>query len=408
MELAINSQIVLPCGAVIKNRIAKSAMSENMAEANHEAGKSFSHLYARWAKGGAGLVITGNVMIDLSQLGEPNNVCIEKGHKGLEGLKAWADAGTQNKTHLWMQINHPGKQTPSFLTKEPVAPSAIGYQTKLKKMFNTPRKLSEPEIKDIIQRFGFAAKTAKEAGFTGVQIHAAHGYLITQFLSPLHNQRKDQWGGSLENRMRFVVEVYKEIRSQVGLDFPVGIKLNSADFMKGGFTEDESLVVAKKLCHLGVDLIEISGGTYESAVMMSGQKESTKKREAYFLDFCEKVRVEVSVPILLTGGFRTREGMKRALESKACDMIGLARSVAIDPEFPNKILSGSDAKSDVRPLTTGFKGLDSTFPLEIIWYTHQLHRMGRGKEPKAKASVMLSVVKSVIEMGVGSVKRVRS
>lgn len=197
---------------------------------------SIVNLYRRWSRGGAGLLMTGNVMIDRNALGEPGNIVIED-ERDLPMLKRWAQAGTQVNTELWMQINHPGKQSPKSLSKQPVAPSAIPLSGGIEGAFNPPRALTEEEILDLIKRFVNTARIAKKAGFTGVQIHAAHGYLINQFLSPHHNQRNDQWGGNAENRMRFLMEVYREMRRQVGENFPIAIKLNSADFQRGGFTE---------------------------------------------------------------------------------------------------------------------------------------------------------------------------
>jgi 2,4-dienoyl-CoA reductase-like NADH-dependent reductase (Old Yellow Enzyme family) len=352
-------------------------------------------------------LITGNVMVDSRALGEAHNVVIERGIQD-SNLPLWAAAGKREGTHIWVQLNHPGKQSPKFLSKEPVAPSAIPLKKPLDRLFNTPRALSEAEILDLIARFAYAAKVCKESGFTGVQIHGAHGYLVSQFLSPTHNQRTDQWGGSLENRMRFVKEVYLAIRQAVGNDFPVGIKLNSADFQKGGFTQEDSMEVVKHLSELGMDLIEISGGTYEAPAMMgAAQKETTKVREAYFLTYCEEVRKRVTCPLMLTGGFRSAEGMNAALASGACDVIGVARSLAIQPDFPNQLLSGAPVTSQVKPLTTGWKFLDKTFPLEIIWYTDQLHLMGEGKNPNSKKSALGSVLSMVYKLGKNSVKKVR-
>ncbi|MFN5332842.1 MAG: NADH:flavin oxidoreductase/NADH oxidase family protein, partial [Bacteroidota bacterium] len=364
-------------------------------------------LYARWAEGGIGLLITGNVMVDRFALGEAHNVVIEQGIQDAN-LPLWAAAGKREGTHIWVQLNHPGKQSPKFLSKEPVAPSAIPLKKPLDRLFNTPRALTETEILDLIARFAYAAKICKESGFTGVQIHGAHGYLVSQFLSPTHNQRTDRWGGSLENRMRFVKEVYLAIRREVGDSFPVSIKLNSADFQKGGFTQEDSMEVIKQLSVLGMDLIEISGGTYEAPAMMgAAQKESTKTREAYFLTYCEEVRKLVHSPLMLTGGFRSARGMNAALESGACDVIGIARSLAIQPDFPNQLLSGAVVTSQVKPLTTGWKFLDKTFPLEIIWYTEQLHLMGKGKEPNFKKSALGSVFSMLYQMGINSLKKVR-
>jgi len=402
----------LPCGVVLKNRIAKSAMSENMATSNHEANELFVKSYKIWSQGGAGLLISGNVMVDSRYLGEPDNIVIEKGHEGLQRLKEWTKAGALNNTHLWIQLNHPGKQSPKFLSKEPVAPSAIPFRSSLAKLFNTPRALLESEIEEIIERFTFSAVVARDAGFTGAQIHGAHGYLVSQFLSPLHNQRTDQWGGTLENRMRFVMKIYHSMRKALGASFPISIKLNSADFQKGGFTEDESILVAQKLSEAGMDLIEISGGTYEvpkmTGTLKMNEKESTLKREAYFLEYCEKVRSQIRCPIMLTGGFRTSTGMEHALSSQACDLIGLARSLAINPSFPKQLLSGQNTVSEVKPLTTGFKNLDKVMPLEIVWYTQQIHRMGHGLTPSAKLSPLWMALNSLFKLGIKSLFRVRS
>ena len=245
-----------------------------------------------------------------------------------------------------------------------------------------------------MRRFGETAALAKEAGFSGVQIHGAHGYLVSQFLSPRHNRREDAYGGSAENRRRFVLEVYDEIRSRVGDDFPVSIKLNSADFQKGGFTEEESLAVVEALDARGIDLIEISGGTYEAPRMAGqGQRESTRRREAYFLSYAEQVRSRVKVPLMVTGGFRSREGMAAALEDGATDLIGLARPLVLDPAFSNRLLAGEDAVSAVAPIRTGIRAVDNAAMMEVSWYTLQLARIARGKAPLADAGGLSSLLK---------------
>lgn len=405
----LSDEITLPCGAVIKNRIGKSAMSENMASRGGVSNNELNTLYKRWAMGGTGLLITGNIMIHRKALGEAHNIVFEKGMND-PNLKQWAAAGSKNGTHIWTQINHPGKQSPKFLSKQPVAPSAIPLQKPLDRVFATPRALTEEEIYDLIERYANAAKISKDNGFTGVQIHGAHGYLVSQFLSPTHNQRNDQWGGSLENRMRFVSEVYKAMRKEVGDKFPLSIKLNSADFQKGGFTKEDSMDVVQNLSEQGMDLIEISGGTYEKPAMMgqAPMKDSTMKREAYFLEYCEEVKKIVKSPLMLTGGFRSLQGMNDALASGACDMIGLARSLAINPDFSNQLLSGKDVTSAVKPLTTGLKFLDKIFPLEIIWYTDQLHLMGQGLNPDLKRTPMGSIRSMVYKLGRSAIKRVRA
>lgn len=406
MEIA--KPLTLPCGVTLPNRLAKSAMSENMARAGHHPGDEFRTLYDRWAKGGTGLNISGNVMVDSRHLGEANNVVIEEGIENLEGLVNWARSQDGSEMHLWLQLNHPGKQTPKFLTPNPVAPSAIPLPPPLDKMFNTPRELSEEEILDLIQRWGHAAKIAKQCGFKGVQIHGAHGYLVSQFLSPQHNQRADQWGGSPENRMRFVTEVYKCMRENVGPEFPIGIKMNSADFSKGGFSHEEAIEVARALSDLGIDLIELSGGSYEKPVMTGVKiKESTKKREAYFLEYAKDIKAAIKCPLMVTGGFRTGDFMNNALGDGELDIVGLGRPLCINPDFSKQLLEGQPVVSQVRPLSSGVRALDKIFPLEIIWYTRQIQKMGRGEEPNPSAGVYGTIFKAALDTGIQSIRRVR-
>jgi 2,4-dienoyl-CoA reductase-like NADH-dependent reductase (Old Yellow Enzyme family) len=398
----LSQTLTLPNGTTIKNRFAKSAMSEALGTTDNRVTKGLVRLYQRWAEGGTGLLITGNVMVDRRALGEPNNVVVED-ERDLDLLTQWATAGTQNGTQLWMQINHPGKQSPKGLNVQNVSPSAIPFQKELATFFATPRELSHDEILDIISRFGRTAAIAKKAGFSGVQIHGAHGYLVSQFLSSRHNQRNDQWGGTPENRRRFVLAVYQEMRNKVGADFPIGIKLNSADFQKGGFTEEESLDVIRALSAVGIDLIEISGGTYEAPVMSGTKKmavkDSTRKREAYFLDFAEKARAAVTTPLILTGGFRTVAGMGDAISSGAVDMVGIARSLAIEPDAPKRLLAGQEARHAVKPIVTGIKMIDKVGLMEVTWYSRQLRRMAEGLNPKPDESALTSFFIGIAENG---------
>lgn len=395
----LSQSFTLPNGAVIKNRIGKSAMSEALGTTDNRMTPGLARLYRRWADGGSGLLISGNVMVDRRALGEPNNVAVED-ERDLDLLCEWAKAGTRNGTQFWMQVNHPGKQSPRGLNVETVAPSAIPFNKELSSFFATPRALTESEIEDIIQRFGRTAAIAKKAGFTGVQIHGAHGYLVSQFLSGHHNQRQDRWGGSPENRRRFVLEVFREIRAQVGKSFPVGIKLNSADFQKGGFTEEESLDVIRALSEAGIDLIEISGGTYE-APAMSGlrQKESTRRREAYFLEFAEKARAAVQTPLMLTGGFRTASGMAEAISSGAVDIVGVGRGLAIEPDLARRVLAGENPLHLVKPVKTGIAMIDRMALMEVAWYSRQLRRMANGREPRPNESGLLSFLAGMAENG---------
>jgi 2,4-dienoyl-CoA reductase-like NADH-dependent reductase (Old Yellow Enzyme family) len=402
--------LTLPNGTVVKNRLLKSAMSEALGTREGSPTPEINHLYKAWADGGIGLCVTGNVMIDLKARGEPGNVVIED-DTHLAALKAWAKAATAKNTHCWVQLNHPGKQAPKGLNRETVAPSAVPFRDDMKAFFATPRELTDAEVHALVARFGKAAGIVKQAGFTGVQIHGAHGYLVSQFLSPHHNVRTDGWGGTPEKRRRFVLEVYQAMRKAVGAKFPIGIKLNSADFQRGGFTEEESLDTIRALADAGIDLIEISGGTYEAPAMTGVKtskepvKESTRLREAYFLEFAEKARAAVKTPLVVTGGFRSAQGMAQAIESGAVDMVGLARVLAIEPDAPKKLLAGKPTVHTVKPITTGIKAIDKLGLLEISWYTGQLKRIGRGEPTKPREPGLWVFAKQAWHMAMAGKKK---
>ena len=378
----IASPFTLPSGAVLKNRIAKSAMSENCGTYSNAPTKTLINAYAVWAKGNPGLLITGNVMVDAKALGEPRNVVVED-YTHFERLKQWAKTVEGTGVHLWPQLNHPGRQAFASINKKVVAPSAVPLKMGgASKMFATATPLTEEEIWDIIKRFGNSARILKEAGFTGCQIHGAHGYLVSQFLSPISNTRTDQWGGPLENRARFVLEVYREIRNQVGPDYPVGIKINSADFQRGGFTEEESMEVVQILSREGIDLIEISGGTYEKPAMVKGnRKQSTIEREAYFLDYIEKARKITDKPLLLTGGFRSVKVMEDALAGGKLDVIGLARPFCLYPNLAQDIFDEKETRFEAPVPTIGIDFLDKLGGVELPWYELQIQRLGKGNNP---------------------------
>ena len=405
---ALNSPFSINNKTTSKNRLFKSAMSEQLGDKQHNPDARLERLYSTWAKGGTGLLVTGNVMIDRTALGEPKNVVLDE-QSDLDAFRRWAKASQGSGATVWMQLNHPGKQIPKFLNSAPVAPSAVPLGGGLEASFACPRALHDNEIEAIIKRFANAARLAKETGFDGVQIHGAHGYLVSQFLSPHHNQRKDKWGGSLENRMRFVEAVYAAIREQVGEDYPVGIKLNSADYSKGGFSHEEAMQVIQKLSSLGIDLIEVSGGTYESPSMI-GHKvaSSTAKREAYFLEFAESIRKQISTPLVVTGGFRSASAMQAALDSDACDMIGLARPLAVSPDVANNLLEDASYRIELQRPTTGVKAVDTMTMLDITWYEFQLARMGNGKAPKPKLSAWSAVAQIMASLGLQSFKKRRA
>ncbi len=404
---SLAQSLTLPCGQVVPNRILKSAMSECLGTPKHAPSAGLEVLYSRWAAGGTGLLITGNVMVDRRALGEPGNVVLED-DRDLAWFSRWAQAATANGTQCWMQLNHPGKQSPKFLSSTTVSPSAVGFGPAMAKAFAVPRALTEPEIEDLIARFGRSAGLAKRAGFTGVQIHGAHGYLVSQFLSPHHNRREDRWGGSLENRARFGLAIYDAVRDAVGPGFPVSIKLNSADFQRGGLSEEDSVLVMEMLQDRGIDLVEVSGGTYE-APAMTGQRQraSTREREGYFMDFVVRARKTLTVPMCITGGFRSCAGMEGALGDGA-DMVGLARTLAIQPSFSAQVLAGEDPKSLVRRLSTGLKGVDRIAALDVTWYEAQLARMGAGKEPAPDLGAWSSLLSTVSRTGIQAFKMRRA
>lgn len=403
----LNQPLTLPNGFVIPNRLAKAATSETLATYSNNPTEKHIRLYQRWAASGIGMIITGNIMIDRRALGEPGNVVIED-ERDFTILQQWAKTVTKQGSQLWAQLNHPGKQSPKGLNVRNISSSAVPFGAEMQSLFATPDEATHQDIIEIIQRFGRSALICKKAGFSGVEIHAAHGYLINQFLSPLHNLRTDEWGGTPEKRRKFLMEVYAEIRKQVGADFPIAIKLNSADFQKGGFTEEDSLVTIKALSKAGIDLIEISGGTYESGVAKAPQKASTIAREAFFIDFAEKVRAQVKTPLMVTGGFRSVEGMNQALGSNAFDVVGIARLMAIDPDAPKYLLAGNNSKQTVQPIKTGIKKIDQLGIMEVLWYTQQLNRIAKGSNSKPNESGLWAFIKSVLRSGWGTYKTQRT
>ena len=248
----------------------------------------------------------------------------------------------------------------------------------------------------MVERFARTAAIAEAAGFDGVQIHAAHGYLISQFLSPLTNRREDEWGGDAERRRRFLIEVVRAVRAAVGSTFAVTVKLNSADFQRGGFTEEESMDVVSALDTEDIDVLEISGGTYEAAVMFSEKNQkldSTRRREAFFLEYAEKVRARTRLPLMVTGGFRTGEAMRAALSSGAVDLIGMARPFVVESDIPKKLFADPDAQAVAVRLATGIKNLDSL--IQGAWYQNQIERMAVGKPPKPSLSRWWAIFKYV-------------
>ena len=409
MSILMNQSFALPCGQLVKNRVCKAAMTERIAKGNNLAHQGHANLYDRWADGDMGILLTGNVQVDRRNLEGPANVVIDQNNykDQYDALKAWSAAGTKNNTQFWMQISHAGRQTPGEINSSPLAPSNIGLKIPGKN-YGTPTPMTEEDILDVIDRFVFTAKIAKETGFTGVQFHSAHGYLLSEFLSPDINNRTDAWGGSIENRARLHLEIINTCRKEVGEDFPISIKLNSADFQKGGFTADESIQVAQMFENAGVDIIEISGGTYEQPKLIGvddltinpkrseQRKESTIAREAYFLEYAQDIRKAVSFPLMVTGGFRTREGIEDALQSNVCQIVGIGRPLCADPYCVKKMIAGEleVLPSFEKTLSLGPSILSPSSPLTIIkvinafgamaWFYQQIKNMAKGLMPNHK------------------------
>ncbi|CAJ1188193.1 NADH oxidase [Companilactobacillus paralimentarius] len=368
----ILEELQLPNGTTIKNRFMKAATSETMGDKNYRPTAELINLYKVWADGGTGLIITGNVMVDQTARGEFGNVVVED-TQNIELLKQWAKAGTQNGAKIFMQLNHPGKQSPKTISKQPVSASAVPMEGSNSFAFNTPRALTNSEIKTIIRKFINAAVVAKEAGFSGVEIHAAHGYLLSQFLSPHDNQRVDEYGGSLENRMRLLVEIYTGMREKLGSDFPIALKINSSDLRPGGFSEEDSLKVIQKMDQLGIDLIEISGGNYEKPTVQGIGK------GAFFIDYAAKVKQSVKAPVAVTGGFSTANGMSSAIENDEADFIGLARPIVLIPDLPNQFEVGNFTAIQLHHLSTGLKVLDKKVGslVGLSYYQQQMFRVAK-------------------------------
>lgn len=397
-ENLLFTPITLPNGTTIKNRFFKSAMSEGMGTRDFQPKKNIATLYKRWAEGGTGLIITGNIMVDPKGTAEPGNIVFDK-NSNMEILKDWAKQGQQHGAKVMVQLNHPGKQVPKTIAKETVAPSTIPLGNGLNKLFSTPRALTTSEVEELVQKFVTSAKVAKEAGFSGVQIHAAHGYLISQFLSPHDNRRTDKYGGSLENRMRFLKEIYLGMREELGKDFTIGIKINSTDFKEDGLTEEDSLKTIIELANLGLDFVEISGGTYEKPAMMGATSKSTN--QVFFAEYSKKLKQKIEIPVVVTGGIRSINAMNTLLNDNTTDFIGIARPLTIDPNIPNKIKQGTYTIVETTRVSTGVKKLDKIFGslLGIVYYQVLMQNIAKGKEPKATKNAWPSLIQAVYNQG---------
>ncbi|MEO9969563.1 MAG: NADH:flavin oxidoreductase/NADH oxidase family protein [Hyphomonadaceae bacterium] len=405
MPIVIKDPLTLASGLTVPNRLVKAAMTEGLADASNRATPELARLYKTWAAGGIGLQLTGNVQISRRHLERPGNVVIEgpQSDEARAGLSAYAEAAKSAGGKVVMQLSHAGRQTPSSVNKEPVGPSAVELKMP-GGVFGHPRAMREDEILAVVQGFAEAAKVAMETGFDGVQLHAAHGYLLSQFLSPLANKRDDDWGGSLENRARLLTESIKSVKATCGDGFSVSIKLNSTDFQKGGFSHQDCLAVIDMLNALDLDFVEISGGNYEQPQMAGIEgaerkyeeemRESTRAREAYFMKYARSIQARAKMPLLVTGGFRSVAAMNAALEGGEAALIGLGRPLCAEPSLPAKLLSGEQISAEswekkLRLGPTRLLGVNS--PINIIkglngwgqqgWFCLQIKRMGAGQAP---------------------------
>lgn len=382
MNASLYEPLVLAGGAEIPNRIAKAAMEENMAEDGQLPGERLFTLYRTWSNGGAGLLVTGNVMVHAEAMTGPAGVVLDV-RTPLEPFREWARAAKSGGAKVWMQINHPGRQVKAAMPGVAWGPSAVKVRAgKASRMLAEPTAMTEVQIAETIERFAVTARRAEEAGFDGVEIHAAHGYLLSQFLSPLANQRGDRWGGPLENRARLLLDIVRAVRAAVRPGFAVAVKLNSADFQRGGFDADDARRVIDMLAPLGVDLVELSGGSYESPAMSGRAVESdraadahTLAREAYFLELARDLAATSPLPLMLTGGI-TRRPVAEEVVASGVDVVGMGTALAVDPELPNKWRTSNEAKVTLAPVKIEDKSIASAAAMSRVRY--QLRRLGRG------------------------------
>ncbi|KAK6366986.1 hypothetical protein LTS17_010537 [Exophiala oligosperma] len=374
-------------GKTAPNRFLKGAMTERLSswdpvhkEKRGVPSKELINVYRRWGEGGLGLILTGNIMVDYDNLESPGNMIIPPGapFEG-ERFEAFKELATQSKAHgslIVGQVSHPGRQITQRLSADPVSASDVQLEGEVMGMrFAKPHAASLAEIKDIIERFTHAAEYLHRAGYDGIQLHGAHGYLLAQFLSQTTNKRTDQYGGSIENRARIIVEMARSIRQRLPASsgFTLGIKMNSVEFQEGGFTTEEARDVCAMLERAEFDFVELSGGTYQSLAFVH-ERESSKKREAFFLVFADLITPALKrTKTYVTGGFMTVNGMVEAL--KTVDGVGLARPVCQEPRLANDMLRGK-----VSGALDQLVDRDD-FGLTNVIAGSQIRQMGRDREP---------------------------
>jgi len=330
------------------------------------------------------------VMIDSLAMTGPGGVALER-DSDLTPFKQWATSAKQNDTRVWMQINHPGRQVFANMGGKALAPSDIALDMgKHSHMFAQPQAMTQEQIEDVIERFTTTASLAQQAGFDGVEIHAAHGYLLSQFLSPLTNKRDDQWGGSLENRARILIEIVNCVRQTCGKEFDIAIKLNSADFQRGGFDIDDAKAVIAMLEPLHVDMVELSGGSYESPAMQGQtQDKRTLDREAYFVNFAKEIATTTNIPLMTTGGIK-RLGVANDVVAQGIEMVGMASALAYTPDLPNQWLQSPSKMGYIPHVTWDNKTAKAMATMAMV--KRQLRRIANNKAPKLNTSPLWTLI----------------
>lgn len=321
----LSTPLELPCGVVLKNRLAKAAMSDSLGDGAGNPTDEQIELYRRWSSGGAAVSLVGEVQVDHRYPEKPGNLVLEPS-ADMAQFTSLADVGSAHNAQVWPQLGHAGALAHLPISR-PAGPSALdleGLQCDA---------LTSSEVDVLPAVYAAAAARAQAAGFSGVEIHAGHGFLLSQFLSPLFNHRSDRYGGTIEARSRLLLDIVRQVRTQVGPEFAIAVKINSSDQLEGGLTEDDALAAISLLGNESVDLIDISGGTY-----FPGAPSSSDRRTPgpYFVDFAMRAQGVTDVPLMLTGGFKTRGEAADAVSSGAADVVGLARTMALDPGLPAK------------------------------------------------------------------------
>ena len=323
-------------GMKLANRFVRSATWEGMAADDGAVTPKLIQTMVDLAEGGVGVIISGHTYVSPEGQAGPWQLGIYK-DEFVDGLKTMTDAIHKAGGKIVAQLAHAGHFAIKALTKQP--PHVVSDFDGLSK---SPRhELTKEDIKKLIEAFGKAAQRAKTAGFDGVQIHSAHGYLLSQFLSPAYNQRQDEYGGSIENRARVHVEIYNAIRKKVGNDYPVLIKINSEDYIDNGLSLEDSIAASKILADAGIDAIELSGGTLSSGKLSPSRSGINKEeKEAYFKEAAAAYNKVINIPLILVGGMRSLNVAEKIINSGSADYISMCRPFIREPGLIKRWQSG--------------------------------------------------------------------